>query len=761
MAQLFGISDTAASVIPEECVGWKVTAIMYLIFGPFAFLVFCSYRMNHLINGIKTLNFNRSPNYTIKGMLASLKEAPTLTAKASQCFVFFFDIRFVGGWAPKPGCAAARFWKWMMTAYSDGFVWIITWILLKKIFQSINKNVLNGKYNAIVHIVISTVDLLTFAVYRPFRDNMVNVSQSLAACTNLISVLIAALPFLAPEEWVPEWMTTALQITVVTIGTMILAFQAILDPISKIAGPVFQVTGRMVTTCGSCNLGGALATLGTALWVRFQLICLNRTAAAAKTELIRQKSIAAVCVEANGEVHEGQDELGEARFIAHQGMVYRKGRVFPNYTRLYMVLDHGCLVWYRIEKLAIGEHDQYDISRSEELPETRWFCLGTRIKEIDSKANSRYEIKFGAGYGFLITNQKNVTRRIMCHEKSSRDAWVSKLKKTVNALNIAIGLESMYNDLENDASDTKLSVAENEAESTQNLESNLNIFGVQFQNPEISSDSLPLKLEEVNSATRIALTLNLSMSQIKGNSEAFKSLLISDIAEAADVDAKNRDKIEILDLHAGSIIVHMVLHAGLCGESKTPHQVAHNLSLQVADPESPLRQGIFTSHAVSLDVIAHVSEPSTSYSANPPSFQSSVRASISEKKVISVSGSVVFGSARGVRPLLNLQPGTPSTPRVFQTPYAAMAASPKSHIEHAVITSIRLPLISTMQDEGDESRKLHFEGEAERHFPVRRDLAAIVQPKMENPDSTKYDYEAPDYGFAVSGCAFIPEMTSH
>ena len=94
VAQLFGIADTAASVMTEECVGWKTIAILFLICGPLAFLVYSSYIMHKLIVATKTLNFNRFPRHSIKGMSGKLKEAPTLTAKTSQCFMFAFEIQF-------------------------------------------------------------------------------------------------------------------------------------------------------------------------------------------------------------------------------------------------------------------------------------------------------------------------------------------------------------------------------------------------------------------------------------------------------------------------------------------------------------------------------------------------------------------------------------------------------------------------------------------------------------------------------------------
>ena len=94
-----------------------------------------------------------------------------------------------------------------MGAYSDRFWAIAAWVLSKKLFASLTKQMLDGKQNAVANIVLYSIDLLIFIIFRPFRDNVVNFSQILAASSNILGVIIAALPFMLPDDMIPSWIS--------------------------------------------------------------------------------------------------------------------------------------------------------------------------------------------------------------------------------------------------------------------------------------------------------------------------------------------------------------------------------------------------------------------------------------------------------------------------------------------------------------------------------------------------------------------------
>jgi len=270
VAQLFGISDTAAALAVVQCGAWQAMGVAWLVVGPFFFLVFSGYRIRKMVKGDKTLKFNPAPRCQPKQMFDTLKNTPGLVAKASQCFIFYMDVRFVGGWAKTD--ATAKFWGWLMANYTDKFLLACSWMLAKKIFYAIIKNWIDGRYNAAANVVVCCVELVTFTCYRPFRDNLVNFTKVLACLSNLMGILAAALPFFVPE--VPEWLGGAFVMLVTSVGTLVMAAQACVGPIATFLGVAFEESGKAISLCLSgdlvkvCNIGGALSTLATALWVR-------------------------------------------------------------------------------------------------------------------------------------------------------------------------------------------------------------------------------------------------------------------------------------------------------------------------------------------------------------------------------------------------------------------------------------------------------------------------------------------------------------
>ena len=415
VAQLFAISDTAATLYLVDCLAWKAVGIGWLLCGPVAFLLFVSYRIRSLLNISKTLAFNGSPKHTIMSMRAALRDAPGLTSKAAQCFVFFMDIRFSGGWTKKD--AMAKFWGWIMAAYTDKFFLILTWILSKKIFNALNKNWLDGKYNAVAHVTIYSIDVLLYTCFRPFRDNTVNLSQSLAAFTNLAGVLIAALPILLDVDLVPDWLNSQLMILVSTLGTLAMATQAILNPVFLLSGTLFQVTGGVGKALGKCNVGGLVLSLGTALWVRFQKIFMARSKAAAAATVRKAKR-----EQSEANLRALGDTSGAALQISHHSMGLKKGILNPQYMKRYFLLERAVLRWYRIDSLITVDGDEgYDFENSHALGQLQ-ITAACAVVKVGSSKDSIFEKRHGEGFGFVIENgDSGGQRRFMFYQESTRD----------------------------------------------------------------------------------------------------------------------------------------------------------------------------------------------------------------------------------------------------------------------------------------------------------------------------------------------------
>ena len=413
LAQMFAISDTCAAVVTVDCLPWRCIAALWLLGGPVAFIVLSGCRVHTLVKTSKTLNFNPSPTHTLKSMWSGLTEAPGLVGKSSQCFIYGMDLRWAGGWAKKDDLA--KFWGWMLGAYTDKFLPLITWLLLKKVFNALNKNWLDGKYNAVAHVVIYSVDVALFCWFRPFRDHTVNMSQSLGAISNLLGILVAALPILIPDL-VPDWFDGFLVMIISSAGTAVMAIQALMDPIFKLTGTLFIFTGKAA---------GILESVGTALWVRFQIIFMGRTKRAASRRLAAEKARQAPS-EAKGM------QSNKAAAIMYEGKVYKKGIYNPSYKERYLVLRDGVLTWYKISDLVVNEDDAYDFEHATEVG--AWECNHNTIELVQSNPSSEFHATIGHGWGFVLTNKAKQSKRIMVKLEMTRDAWVSRLRLAIDAL---------------------------------------------------------------------------------------------------------------------------------------------------------------------------------------------------------------------------------------------------------------------------------------------------------------------------------------
>jgi len=429
VAQLFAISDTGAAVVTVDCIAWKVIGALWLLAGPVLFIIFSGYKVHTLVKGSKTLGFNKSPTHTFKSMWEELREAPGFVAKASQAYIYFMDTRFTGGWVKKDD--GAKFWGWLLAAYTDKFLPLISWLLAKKIFNALNKNWLDGKYNAVAHVVIYSVDVVLFVIVRPFRDQTVNLSQILGSISNLLGILAAALPILMPD-FVPDWLNGSLVMMISSAGTAVMAMQALMDPLFKLCGTLFAVSGqakdKLFTTfmqLRSCNVAGICSSVGTALWVRFQTIFLVRakTAAASKLNSIKR-------AHETGEAETGQ--FNKAAAIKYAGMVYKKGIYNPSYKKRYLVLRNGILTWYKISDLAINEDEEYDHENSP--PMGSWDCTDNTIEKVESTPSSDFHVSVGHAWGFVLTNTAKESKRVMVKVETSRDTWVSRLQLAIDAL---------------------------------------------------------------------------------------------------------------------------------------------------------------------------------------------------------------------------------------------------------------------------------------------------------------------------------------
>ena len=92
----------------------------------------------------------------------------------------------------------------------------------------------------------------------------------------------------------------------------------------------------------------------------------------------------------------------------------------------------------------------------------------------------------------------------------------------------------------------------------------------------------------------LELVLEMRMSEIAENEDAFKDSVVRDVAEAVGGRA---GMIHCARLQAGSIIVHLKLEEGVCGIHRSAQAVAKELVAQAMMPDSRLKNGRYTCNA--------------------------------------------------------------------------------------------------------------------------------------------------------------------
>ena len=109
------------------------------------------------------------------------------------------------------------------------------------------------------------------------------------------------------------------------------------------------------------------------------------------------------------------------------------------------------------------------------------------------------------------------------------------------------------------------------------------------------------------------LVLDMEMEQLDGIEEEFKALLIIDIAQAV---FGKPDKIKIHEIQAGSVIVTFALQEGVCDDGRSLSAVAKDLEVQVGDSQSKLKQGRYTSQAISAKILTQNSSAASMSAVN-------------------------------------------------------------------------------------------------------------------------------------------------
>jgi hypothetical protein len=142
-----------------------------------------------------------------------------------------------------------------------------------------------ARANALILMMVYTIELVILVWKRPFRDGWVNISGIFTAVSNFLAIWVAAAPIVLPDFEGPDWLSEV-SMPLAIVSTAILAGGTLLGPIT--------------------DFGTGLATV---LWVRLQLICFDR----GKRQAQRMVDAAVVAHDVEAGAGEGKEDVEEVR----------------------------------------------------------------------------------------------------------------------------------------------------------------------------------------------------------------------------------------------------------------------------------------------------------------------------------------------------------------------------------------------------------------------------------------------------------------
>jgi hypothetical protein len=470
---------------------------------------------------------------------------------------------------------------------------------------------------------------------------------------------------------------------------------------------------QVVESLGKCNVGGLLSALGTALWVRFQKICMARTKTAATSAVRKAKEQASI-----KNMMEHGDAAGAILLIEHHGKGLRKG-AFQQYKERYFLLRKGVLRWYNLDYLVtVDGEDDYNFSDSPALGSIKITTSHTVMK-VDSAKDSHFHNIFGKGYGIVVQEgNSRAGERIMFRHELARDEWAEKIELLIKSLQVfkaGVTVDALQLSKAGVIKDTHLPIllsmgpdnqdgedprvhslrdikAEGSSKSIlvqpevngvnilhkpgsfmggsrgmsdQRVDIENFIFGSKAENKNDCADGGILRSKIWASQCSVEIEVVLTPDGIDPRDLA-KSVAQGVAEDVASAVNGCRDKIWAQEIVPGSGVVNIVLLEGVCGESQLPLWVVHDLERQLRDSSSRLRQGALSSKISSLRVVAEVLHDDISFEKLQPMDQSAVfqsyghdmreLSSTPQPQFFSVSGQLIYSEDGRDHDLDNLPP---------------------------------------------------------------------------------------------------------
>jgi len=245
LAQWFGMCDSLTLTLGRPCPFWIVLACLIIFLGPILFLLFAAWRISRLIQS-GVMAYEDVDKVTWKETREKLSACKTLKEKLGPLQEWYHAKRNKGEWVEDS--KESRFWRFLTKDFSQKAWKYCVWLLMRKLLLAVIMSLTLGAVNAGCSIILQVVDVSVICFMNPFTDNAFQLSETFGAMTNLLTMILAAMPALYGS--MPEAFSDFALICCALMGTLLAAVMAVV-------APIFGLFGTLMGSLISC-IGGSV-----------------------------------------------------------------------------------------------------------------------------------------------------------------------------------------------------------------------------------------------------------------------------------------------------------------------------------------------------------------------------------------------------------------------------------------------------------------------------------------------------------------------
>ena len=258
--EYMALCDAAMETISTGCAWWVAFGASVLFFGPVlviagALIVLLPYVKpdddefyEEHVSDISKMSLRQSVTAVIK--------TKGLAGKLVALNYYWGQTSVQGDW--NDSNATIRFWSFLIGDFTARTWVYAVWPLVRRIWMSGTVNITDGQLNAVLSLIMQSVDTILLLLVRPYNSRLDNLYEGMGGITNLCTYLILVVPLLGNFEK-PAWLGDTTTMILALFSTGLKGFAAMLEPLmlllkgAKLASKSFTgLLSQLLEICRPC-----------------------------------------------------------------------------------------------------------------------------------------------------------------------------------------------------------------------------------------------------------------------------------------------------------------------------------------------------------------------------------------------------------------------------------------------------------------------------------------------------------------------------